>query len=202
MTPIAILAVLALGAAPEAAADAATIAPVPPIDRGPAPVSPVGPVSPGPSPVAAAAAVSPGAPPVQPVAPLAAEHTPSAPAQGPDLELHVPNAEVQKLGIEVENLQARLDLDTSVANLVRIQAGVVATVQKLKMQLEGVRAETHLVVRLDRVTEVMSRALGSIDRHPDLAGEPVAAARVEALPAASADVVAQPAAVPARSSQE
>jgi hypothetical protein len=202
MTAVLLLAVLSLGAAPEAAADASAVAPVAPLGRGPAPVSSVSQVSPGPSPVAAVAPVSPGAAPVQPVTPLAAEHTPSAPAQGPDLELHVPNAEVQKLGLEVENLQARLDLDTSVANLVRIQAGVVATVQKLKVQLEGVRAETHLVVRLDRVTEVMSRALGSIDRHPDLAGEPVAAARVEALPAVSADAAAQPAAVPAKSSQE
>ncbi len=98
-----------------------------------------------------------------------------APAVGPDVELHVPKAEVSKVALEVENLQARIDLDTSVADLVHISAGVVATVQKLKLELEGVQAETHLVVRLQRVTDVLGRALGTIDRHPDIAGAPARA---------------------------
>jgi hypothetical protein len=87
---------------------------------------------------------------------------------------------VKKVNLDVENLQARLDLDTRVANLVRISAGVVATVQKLKVELDDVAAETHLVVRLDRVTEVMSRALATIDQHPDLAGGPASASTLRA----------------------
>jgi hypothetical protein len=132
-----------------------------------------------------------------PAATPTAAPTPTAPAQGPDLELHVPRAEVKKVDLEVENLQARLDLDTHVANLVQINAGVVATVQKLKVQLEGVTAETHLVVRLERVTDVMARALTSIDRHPDLAGAAgvaavAAGATTDAAPAAAAKPAAAP----------
>jgi hypothetical protein len=117
-----------------------------------------------PVPATAAAASPPAATPTP--APIA------APAQGPDLELHVPRAEVKKVSLEVENLQARLDVDTRVANLVQINAGVVATVQKLKVELDDVAAETHLVVRLDRVAEVMSRALAAIDHDPELAAGP------------------------------
>jgi hypothetical protein len=107
---------------------------------------------------------------VQGDAVAAPEASSRAPAQGPDLELHVPKASVQKVSLEVENLQARLDLDTRVANLVQVNAGVVATVQKLKLELEGVEAETHLVVRLDRVAEVMKTALGTLDHNPAVAG--------------------------------
>lgn len=129
------------------------------------------------------AAGAPSATPVsaQPAAPKpATQERPavcaSAPAQGPDVELHVPRADVAKLGLEVENLVTRLDVDTGVASLVRISAGVVATVQKLKVEMEGVQAETHLVVRLDRVTQVLETALASIDQHPELAPPPTAGA--------------------------
>lgn len=132
-----------------------------------------------------------GAPPDAPAATPRAEpllqYTPAAPAEGPDVELHVPRAEIGKLSLEVENLQARLDVDTRVAGLVSISAGVVATVQKLKMQLEGAQAETHLVVRLERVTDVLERALGTIDLHPELGAAPGAASA-----AAPAPVAAQP----------
>lgn len=122
----------------------------------------------------AASPTSGAAPPPPPI--VRTTTTPAAPAEGPDVELHVPRAEVQKVSIEVENLQTHLDLDTRVANLVQISAGVVATVGKLKVDLEGVQAETHLVVRLERVAQVLERALAAVDAHPDLAGGPQAAA--------------------------
>lgn len=123
------------------------------------------------APAAGAAAVA------QPAAgqPAAQAPQPAAPGQGPDIELHVPRAEVKKVSLDVENLQARLDVDTRVANLVQISAGVVATVGRMKVELDEVAAETHLVVRLDRVVEVMSRALATLDQHPDLAGGPAGA---------------------------
>ncbi len=119
---------------------------------------------------------------------------PQAPADGPDVELHVPKAEVEKLALDVENLQARLDLDATVANLVHISAGVVTTMQKLKLQIEGAEAETHLVVRLDRVTRVIEHALGTIDQHPDIASAPVPPGAVQPsaarpVPAVSVEAV-------------
>jgi hypothetical protein len=93
----------------------------------------------------------------------------------PDIVLHVPRAEVGKLSLDVENLEARLDVNTRVANLVEIEAGVVANVGKLKMQLEEVASEARLVVRLERVARIMERALGTLDRNPDLDGLPPSA---------------------------
>jgi hypothetical protein len=128
----------------------------------------------------AAAAPAPAAPAATDKPAVPADATPRAPAQGPDLELHVPKAEVKKVSLDVENLQARLDLDTKVANLLQINAGVVATVQKLKLELEGVQAETHLLVRLDRVAEVLEHALGTLDRNPGMAATPTPQASVTA----------------------
>jgi hypothetical protein len=93
----------------------------------------------------------------------------------PDVVLDVPRAVVGKLSLDVENLQARLDIDTRVVNIVQISAGVVATVQKLKMELEGVETEAHLVVRLERVANVLAKALDAIDARPELAKGGIAA---------------------------
>lgn len=105
-----------------------------------------------------------------------------ASAEGPDVELHVPKASVEKVSLDVENLQTRLDIDTKVASAVQIHAGVAATVQKLKLELEGVEAETHLLVRLNRVAEIMEHALGTIDRNPGMAAPPAAQASIAAPP--------------------
>jgi hypothetical protein len=151
-----------------------------------------------------AAAKPAAAPPAPPITSI-----PAAPAEGPDIELHVPRAEIAKLGLDVENLQARLDIDTSVAGLARISAGIVATVEKLKTQLEGVQAETHLVVRLNRVADVMERALGTVDTHPDIAGAPRPAptaatspASPQPTPAVSVDAAVVPLEAPLPASQE
>jgi hypothetical protein len=164
MTGLALVGALALAVAPgaEAAPPAVVPAAVAPAALVPAPAAP--------APAAAAPAAAQAAAAEKPTA--AADAAPRAPAQGPDLELHVPRAEVKKVSLDVENLQARLDLDTKIANLVSINAGVVATVQKLKLELEGVTAETHLLVRLDRVAEVMERALATLERNPGVAGAP------------------------------
>jgi hypothetical protein len=126
-------------------------------------------------------------PPVDRVTPLDAEE--GATTDEPDVVLDVPRAKIDKLALDVENLQARLDIDTRVANLVQINAGVVATVQKLKMELDGVETQAHLVVRLDRVANVLERALAVIDAKPDLAGQgsaPVATAASNAAATAAA----------------
>jgi hypothetical protein len=135
--------------------------------------------------LAALPALAPGQTPATsaaPAAPAAAAATPAgdtgdAPASDqPDVVLHVPRANIGKVALDVENLQARLDVETRVANLVQISAGVVATVQKLKVELDQVETEVHLLVRLKRVTDVLEKALDAIDAQPDLAGNDAATA--------------------------
>jgi len=126
-------------------------------------------------------------PPVDRVTPLDAEE--GAATDEPDVVLDVPRAKIDKLALDVENLQARLDIDTRVASLVQISAGVIATVQKLKMELDGVETEAHLVVRLERVANVLERALAVIDAKPDLAQQgsaPIATAASNAAATAAA----------------
>jgi hypothetical protein len=146
----------------------------------PAP-APVTALEPAPAPVPAPAAEVP-----------APAKSPALKPSTPDVVLHVPKAEVDKLSIDVEHLETRLDLDTRVASLVQVNAGVVATIGKLKMEMEKVSAETHLVIRLARVTEVIDRALSAVDKHPELARGAAATARTEPLPAAPSAVALAP----------
>jgi hypothetical protein len=139
----------------------------------------------------------------EPAASQAATAEPAATGDQPDVVLDVPRAVVGKLSLDLENLQARLDIDTRVAKLVQISAGVVATVQKLKMELEGVETEAHLVVRLERVANVLEKALDAIDAQPELAKGGVAAsvagtavdAPRAALPSVAADAATEAARV-------
>ncbi len=86
----------------------------------------------------------------------------------PDVLLDVPNISVDKIDLEVDNVQANLALDARVANLVKLTAGVDLKIGKVKLTIEGVRAEALLKVRLDNVREILDRTLTTIDRNPAL----------------------------------
>lgn len=138
------------------------------VARAQAPAPPLPPVAPEPR---VAGPLPPDAPEARtagPAAPLAV--APPPPASGPDVELNVPGATVKRVALDVESLEARLDLDTSVADLVHVRAGVVARVQNLRLELEEVQTSAQLLVRLERVTDVLGKALDAIDRRPELAG--------------------------------
>lgn len=103
---------------------------------------------------------------------------PAPSASGPDVELTVPGASVKRVALDVERLEARLDLDTAVADLVHVRAGVVATVENLRLELEEVQTSAQLLVRLERVTDVLGKALDAVDRRSDPATPRPAAASV------------------------
>ncbi len=86
----------------------------------------------------------------------------------PDVLLDIPNLSVEELTIDVENLKVHLALDARVANLVTLTAGADASVDKVKITIKGVKAEVHLVVRLDNVSAILDRTLTTIDRNPEL----------------------------------
>ncbi len=121
---------------------------------------------------AGAAAAQTPPPQIQPVAPLSAEpqqaQQAGIPSGEPDVLLDVPNLKVEEITVEVENLQARLNLEARLANLLHLNAGVDASIDNVKITIKGVEAQVLLKVRLDNVRQIIDRTLTTIDRNPEI----------------------------------
>lgn len=59
----------------------------------------------------------------------------------PDVLLNVPNLSVGRIELDVDNLQADINLNAQVANLVTLNAGVQVSVQKINLTITDVQAE-------------------------------------------------------------
>jgi len=84
----------------------------------------------------------------------------------PDVYLNVPNLSVGRIELDVDNLQANLNLAANVASLVSINAGVAVSVQKVNLTITDVEAELELIVRLDHLVDVVNRVFQSLDLNP------------------------------------
>lgn len=96
----------------------------------------------------------------------------SAPSNGdlgpPDVHLKVPELSVGRIELDVDNLQADINLHAQVARLVEINAGVQVSVEKVNITIADVEAELELVVRLGHLVEIVNRTLASLDLNPAL----------------------------------
>jgi hypothetical protein len=92
-------------------------------------------------------------------------------AERADVVLNVPHLSVEKLRVEVDTLDAHLSLDGSVANLVRINAGLEVHAKDVRVLLCGVQTDVDLRVRLDNIARIITRALQSLDKNPGLLRE-------------------------------
>lgn len=85
-----------------------------------------------------------------------------------DVIVDVPNLCVQRIRLNVQNLDARLALNASVANLVRVRAGADVHIGEVDLGIEGVRAQVLLLVDLDNVVYIVDRALTFVDENPQI----------------------------------
>jgi hypothetical protein len=88
--------------------------------------------------------------------------------QEPDVVLDVPELEVDKITLEVSDLRAHVSILAELANLVNISVGVDARLDEVKLEIEGVEAEAHLVARLKNVRAILVKALDTIGEHPEI----------------------------------
>ena len=66
----------------------------------------------------------------------------------------------------MENLQADINLNANVAQLVRINAGVQLSIAKVNLTIADVDAELDLIVRLGNLVEIVNRVFESLDLNP------------------------------------
>eukprot|EP01114_Cavostelium_apophysatum_P006274 TRINITY_DN1751_c0_g1_i1.p1 TRINITY_DN1751_c0_g1~~TRINITY_DN1751_c0_g1_i1.p1 ORF type:complete len:255 (-),score=70.02 TRINITY_DN1751_c0_g1_i1:99-863(-) len=86
----------------------------------------------------------------------------------PDVYLYVPQLEVDKINLTVKNLFARVSLSANVGSLVQISAGVDVRIDEVNLDIQGVRAKLLLEARLGKVEAILSRALDTLDKNPNL----------------------------------
>ena len=86
----------------------------------------------------------------------------------PDVLLDVSELEVDRISLEVEDLRAHVSVLAELANLVRLSVGVDATLDTVKLEIEGVEAKVLLKVRLQQVRAILEKALDTIAEHPEI----------------------------------
>jgi len=86
----------------------------------------------------------------------------------PDVFLDVPNLSVDGIFLEVDSLEAHVSLNAKVGNLVTLNAGVDVAINKVVLNITGVKAELSLVVRLDNVRQIVDDALEVVSAHPEI----------------------------------
>jgi pyruvate/2-oxoglutarate dehydrogenase complex dihydrolipoamide acyltransferase (E2) component len=88
--------------------------------------------------------------------------------EDPDLTLDVPSLEVEELNLDVENLRARISLHAELADMVKLNVGVEADVDKVKLEAKGVDAQVLLKAGLNNVRAILSQALDALDNNPGI----------------------------------
>ena len=68
--------------------------------------------------------------------------------------------------IDVEDLQADINLNANVAQLVQINAGVQVGIKKVNITIADVDAQLDLIVRLGNLVEIVNRVFESLDLNP------------------------------------
>jgi hypothetical protein len=86
----------------------------------------------------------------------------------PDVVLDVPELEVDRIRLEVGDLRAHVSILAELAELLNISVGVDARLDEVKLEIEGVEAEVHLVARLKNVRAILEKALETIGENPEI----------------------------------
>jgi len=84
----------------------------------------------------------------------------------PDVLLNVPQLSVGLIELDVDNLQADINLNANVAGLVTINAGVAVSIQKVNITISDVDAQLELIVRLGNLVNIVQRVFQSLDLNP------------------------------------
>ena len=89
---------------------------------------------------------------------------------GSDVVLDVPVLQIDEIDLEVDDLRVHVSLRAELADLVKVNAGIDAYLDKVKLSVKGVEAQATLRIGLQRVLDTLDRALETIDRNPQILG--------------------------------
>jgi hypothetical protein len=88
--------------------------------------------------------------------------------QDPDVLLAVPNLGVDHIGIKVDNLRAHVELHAKVLDLLELHVGAQVSVDTVEIDIDNVRVQAMLKVRLNEVYKIVDRVMTTIDENPEI----------------------------------
>lgn len=86
----------------------------------------------------------------------------------PDVLLSIPNLGIDHIGLNVKNIRAHVDLHAKVLDLVEINVGADVSIDEVDLQINNVRVQAMLKVKLDKVAEIVGRVVDLLDNHPEI----------------------------------
>lgn len=86
----------------------------------------------------------------------------------PDVLLSVPDLGVDKITLSVDDLHADVELRARVLDVVDLHVGASVDLGKVELDIENVRAQAMLKVKLDKVAQIVERVMETIDSNPEL----------------------------------
>jgi hypothetical protein len=88
--------------------------------------------------------------------------------QDPDVMLSVPNLGIDHIGINVENVRAHVELHAKVLDLLELHVGAQVSIDKVEIDIDNVRVQAMLKVKLDKVADIVDRVMQTIDNNPEI----------------------------------
>ena len=86
----------------------------------------------------------------------------------PDVLIDVPQLKVEEIGLEVDNLHARIALEAKLGDLLELHVGADVVADRVALEIKGVDAQAQLKARLDNVFTILDRTLKTVDENPEL----------------------------------
>lgn len=86
----------------------------------------------------------------------------------PDVMLSVPNLGVDHIGLRVDNLRAHVELHAKVLDLLELHVGADVSIDEVDLDIENVRVQAMLKVKLENVVKIVDRVMQTIDNNPEI----------------------------------
>jgi pyruvate/2-oxoglutarate dehydrogenase complex dihydrolipoamide acyltransferase (E2) component len=85
-----------------------------------------------------------------------------------DILLDVPTVEVERSNLEAVGLRAHVSLLAELPYLVHLSAGADVRLERVKVELEGVKAQALFKVRLEQARAILQKGLDAITENPQV----------------------------------
>jgi len=99
----------------------------------------------------------------------------------PDVMLDVSQLKVEEVALEVDNLHARIALETRLGDLLDLHVGADVVADRVALELKGVDAQAQLKAHLHNVLSILDRTLKTVDQNPKVLTELAKASEQAAL---------------------
>lgn len=86
----------------------------------------------------------------------------------PDVLVSIPNLGVDRIYLGIDDVDAEVNLHAKVLDLVELRVGAHVSVKKIELEIDNVRVQAMVKVRLEEVRQIVHDVVSLIDHHPEI----------------------------------